>query len=44
MHFIPKTDLVSKKEIEKYLKTKNHSDIEVNKIEPTIEDIFMDLS
>ncbi|WP_282787066.1 ABC transporter ATP-binding protein [Flavobacterium croceum] len=44
MHFIPKTDLVSKTEIENYLKTKNHSDIEVNKIEPTIEDIFMDLS
>ncbi|POS01151.1 ABC-type multidrug transport system ATPase subunit [Flavobacterium croceum DSM 17960] len=44
MHFIAKTDLVSKKEIENYLKTKNHSDIEVNKIEPTIEDIFMDLS
>lgn len=43
LHFTSRTDDFNSKEIEKWLTNKNHENIYVEKIKPTIEDCFMDL-
>lgn len=42
-HLTLKNDKMTANDVEEYLQKQNHHDIEVNKIEPNIEDCFMAL-
>ena len=44
LHFTSKTDDFKEEDLVSFLTAKNHTDIEVLKTEPTIEDTFMELS
>lgn len=44
IHYIDKNKDFSVTDLQEYLQSKNHSEIEINISNPTIEDIFMDLT
>jgi ABC-2 type transport system ATP-binding protein len=43
IHYMDKETEFDSKELEKYLKAKNHTEVEIRISKPTIEDVFMDL-
>jgi len=43
VHYTDQENNFDRKELEKYLKDKNHTDIEIKQAQITIEDVFMDL-
>jgi ABC-type multidrug transport system ATPase subunit len=43
IHYIDTNAVFSPNDIQKYLVEKDHTEIEINKTNPTIEDVFMDL-
>lgn len=43
VHFTSKEDDVEPAELEEFLKSKNHQELQVKLIKPSIEDVFMDL-
>jgi ABC-2 type transport system ATP-binding protein len=43
IHYVDKNEKFDHNELQKYLEEKNHAEIEIKIIEPSIEDVFMDL-